>query len=78
MFNMPLYVDYTSDKVYSALRTHGFSKLAQANLRNCGVPLENITEKTAGELLQSGMSTHLLTKRYLKQAIENVKNILGE
>ena len=78
MHNIPEYVDYTSPIVLDAVRKHGLNKLATRCLQLSGSPIETITEKTAGELLNSAMSVHLATKKYLDHTRDSVQRITGD
>ena len=76
MYNTPVYVDYTSDYVFEAMNKFGFEKLTVAALNIQGVPVTEITEKTASEAVNASLITHLTTKKYLEQSLSKLGSVL--
>lgn len=72
----PAYVDYTSPQVIQAVRTHGLNKVASKVLSLQGIDMPEVTEKTAGEVVNACLTTHLLTKKYLDSSIDHLRRIL--
>ena len=74
MFNA--YVDYTPSYVVDAINKYGYDRFTQMNFQLQGIDIPNLTEKTAGQITNSCLTTHFLARKYLQNTLDNLKEVL--
>lgn len=72
----PAYIDYTPPQVKEAINKYGYDRFTHMNFRLQGIDIPDLTEKTAGQVANSCLTTHFLTKKYLQNTVDNLKEVL--